>query len=250
MLSVTQQFIGNQIKTRIEAQFYREYFDIWRGVTPVVAAKPQDRVWAKIATAQRARRVRSVEGHTGSDVLGTLTQDLVITLDVIWFPKTTDIKVRDWFRDVTSDEDGTLSNSYGAWYTARGDPKQFPDLGITLAGHKEMTASGGNPPAALVLAYESLAPPVVGEEMPSSVLYAGTLTATTTAAPVTVTQACAETVVQADPNNLVDVFVGNSATQPVQLVPGGTVTMAVANANLVWVRSASATAVVNWLARS
>lgn len=69
----------------------------------------------------------------------------------------------------------------------------------------------------------------------------------TTAAALTAGQSCFEVIVQADPDNTVDVFFGTSGSQPMQLLPGQAVRLKVSNVNLVYVKTASGTATVNWL---
>lgn len=61
---------------------------------------------------------------------------------------------------------------------------------------------------------------------------------------------CSEVIVQADPDNTEDLFVGNSAGQPLQLKPGDSISIQVADANLVFIQSAGGTAVANYLTRS
>lgn len=79
----------------------------------------------------------------------------------------------------------------------------------------------------------------------------GTQSATTTAAPLNggTSIVCQEVLVQNDPDNAVDVFVGNATSQSVQLRPGETYTALVNNVSKVYVKSASSTATVNWQAR-
>lgn len=61
-------------------------------------------------------------------------------------------------------------------------------------------------------------------------------------------QACKAVLLQADPDNTADVFIGSATNQRFQLVPGQTVTLPVSNVNLVFGRSASGTQSINWLA--
>ncbi len=81
------------------------------------------------------------------------------------------------------------------------------------------------------------------------VFFAGTLTATTTAAALGATRASSEVLVQADPDNTVDVFIGDATVQPVQLTPGQAITVLASDIALVFVKTASATAAVNYLVK-
>lgn len=58
---------------------------------------------------------------------------------------------------------------------------------------------------------------------------------------------CFNATIQADPDNTVDVFIGDSASQPVQLTPGQSVPLPISNLEQVYVKTASGTATVNWL---
>src|SRR4051794_38900530 len=75
---------------------------------------------------------------------------------------------------------------------------------------------------------------------------AGTLTATTAAAPLGGNVRCTEVLVQADPDNTNDVYFGDSANQTIHLKPGDPATVPVQNVNQVYVKTATGTAVVNW----
>jgi hypothetical protein len=75
----------------------------------------------------------------------------------------------------------------------------------------------------------------------------GTLAATTTAA-ILGTQACKRLLVQADPNNTDDVFLGDATNQRFRLTPGYAVALDVTNANTVKGKSASGTQNINWIA--
>lgn len=84
----------------------------------------------------------------------------------------------------------------------------------------------------------------------SATLYAGTLTTSTTAAALAASQAVSEVLIQNDPDNTIDVLVGNAAAQPIQLKPGQSITIPVANLATVFVKSVSGTPTVNYLGRS
>jgi len=83
--------------------------------------------------------------------------------------------------------------------------------------------------------------------IPSSSMVAATIVATDTAAAL-VAQACRSLLLQADPDNTVDAFIGDASTQPIQLAPGASVVLPVANANVVYVVTATDTARVNSIA--
>ncbi len=85
----------------------------------------------------------------------------------------------------------------------------------------------------------------------SATLYDGQNAAvTTTAAALASSQACSEVSVQADPGNTQNVLVGNSTSQHTVLVAGASIDLSVTNVDLIYVKSASGTQTVNWLARS
>lgn len=75
----------------------------------------------------------------------------------------------------------------------------------------------------------------------------GTASVTTTAAAIGA-QACVTVLVQADPDNTVDVFIGDSSNQRYQVLPGAAVGLPVTNVSQVYAKTASGTATVNWLA--
>jgi hypothetical protein len=58
-----------------------------------------------------------------------------------------------------------------------------------------------------------------------------------------------EVLVQNDPDNTVDIFVGDSSSQPIQLAPGQSVNVPTGDISRVWIVAASATPTVNFLAR-
>jgi hypothetical protein len=63
------------------------------------------------------------------------------------------------------------------------------------------------------------------------------------------TQACREVLLQNDSTNTADLLVGNSSGQYVQIDPGQSLTLPVVSLNLIWVKMASGTGTVNWIAR-
>jgi hypothetical protein len=83
----------------------------------------------------------------------------------------------------------------------------------------------------------------------SASLLDGTLTATT-AAQALPTNTCVEATAVNDPTSTVDIYVGNATSQSMRLQPGQGVTASVVNTNILYVRSVSGTARVNWFART
>ena len=72
---------------------------------------------------------------------------------------------------------------------------------------------------------------------------------TTAAAALSAGQDCRSVAVQNDPNNLVDVLVGDADSQVWQLVPGDSVVLSVTNVSMVYAKNVSSTTQsVNWLA--
>ena len=67
----------------------------------------------------------------------------------------------------------------------------------------------------------------------------------TTVATVLATLACKSVLLQADPDNTVDLFIGDATNQPIQLTPGMSLVLPVSNTNLIYHKSASATGVLN-----
>lgn len=80
--------------------------------------------------------------------------------------------------------------------------------------------------------------------------YAVTLTATTTAAPIGAsTQNLIEVLIQAHPDNTVDVLIGSPTVQCWVLEPGDVVNWPIRNPSLIYAKTASSTAVVNLIGR-
>lgn len=81
-------------------------------------------------------------------------------------------------------------------------------------------------------------------------LSGGTTSLTTTAAIVlSTTLAITQVLVQNDPDNLVDVLVGSSSAQVIQLTPGQAVTIVTSDLANVYAKNVSSTTQsVNWLA--
>lgn len=74
---------------------------------------------------------------------------------------------------------------------------------------------------------------------------------TTTASQIAASQACKSLMLQNDPDNSVDMLVGDASSQTIQLRPGDAVTLPVSNANLVYAKNVSSTTQsINWLAVS
>jgi len=83
----------------------------------------------------------------------------------------------------------------------------------------------------------------------SAGIAAGTKVCTTTASAVAADQPCVEVLCQADPANTVNVLIGDAALQPIALTPGASIIVPVSNVNLIYAKSASLTATLNWLGR-
>jgi hypothetical protein len=90
---------------------------------------------------------------------------------------------------------------------------------------------------------------IITHDEGSDALYTGQVTATTSAAALG-SQACNGVAVQNDPGSSVNVLVGNATNQYIALVPGDNAVIPCTNISQVYVKSASSTATVNWLARS
>ncbi len=90
---------------------------------------------------------------------------------------------------------------------------------------------------------------ILTQQEGSQALYTWQATATTSPAALT-SQVCNEVLVQNDPSSGNNLAVGNVSSQNTVLVPGASVSMPVANTNLVYIRTPSGTATVNILARS
>lgn len=82
-------------------------------------------------------------------------------------------------------------------------------------------------------------------------LYAGETTGiTTTAVAVSTTSNnIREALIQADPSNTTNVLIGNEDAQEIVLTPGQSVTIPIISLSLVYVKMASGTGIVNWIAR-
>jgi hypothetical protein len=76
----------------------------------------------------------------------------------------------------------------------------------------------------------------------------GTLAATTTGAALGASAACKEVILQSDPDNTVDVLVGDATNQRFQIVPGQSMVITIDNVSKVYAKTASGTGNVNWLA--
>lgn len=82
-------------------------------------------------------------------------------------------------------------------------------------------------------------------------LYAGEKTGITTAAGAisTTSNNIREALIQADPSNTTNVLIGNVDNQEVVLTPGQSITIPIISLSLVYVKMASSTGTVNWIAR-
>lgn len=75
----------------------------------------------------------------------------------------------------------------------------------------------------------------------------GTKSLTTTGASIG-TQACKGVLLQADPDNTVDIFVGDASNQRFQLLPGQWMQIPISNVSGIYAKAATGTATLNWLA--
>lgn len=82
----------------------------------------------------------------------------------------------------------------------------------------------------------------------TKVLTDGTKTATTTAAELATTHSISRVLVQNDPASTVNVLVGNATSQSIKLVPGASMEIEIDDISKVFVKSASATATINYIA--
>ena len=82
-------------------------------------------------------------------------------------------------------------------------------------------------------------------------LYSGETTGITTTAVAisTTSNNIREALIQSDPANTTNVLVGNSTSQEVALTPGQSITIPIVSLSLVFVKMASGTGTLNWLAR-
>jgi len=82
-------------------------------------------------------------------------------------------------------------------------------------------------------------------------LFAGEKTGidTTAGAISTTSYNIREVLIQADPSNTTNLLVGNSTAQEVVLTPGQSITIPIISLSLIYVKMASGTGIVNWIAR-
>lgn len=84
----------------------------------------------------------------------------------------------------------------------------------------------------------------------SATLYAGTFATSGSAAVIASTQAVREVMVQNDPDSTADMLIGNASAQTIQLKPGWSVVIPVADLATVYAKSVSGTPGGNYLGRS
>lgn len=58
---------------------------------------------------------------------------------------------------------------------------------------------------------------------------------------------CIAVLVQSDPNNTEDIFLGDSANQHIQLTPGTSLSLDISNTSMLFARAASSSADLNYL---
>ena len=91
--------------------------------------------------------------------------------------------------------------------------------------------------------------PIVRTTAASAVITVGTNGLTTTAEALRATLVAWECLVQNDPDNAVDMLVGNSTDQVIQLSPGQSMTIPIQDAATIYVKSVSGTPTANYLCR-
>lgn len=109
---------------------------------------------------------------------------------------------------------------------------------IGTVGNPLVTTAGGGGSAQEVT--------VVG----SDTLYAGNLSAITTAQPLGASQAISEVLIQNSPTSGENVFVGSATNQPIVLVPGASISIQVDDLAKVYAKAATNTADIGYLGRS
>ena len=91
--------------------------------------------------------------------------------------------------------------------------------------------------------------PIVRTTSASAVFTAGTNTLSTNEEILRSSLVAWECLVQNDPDNTVDILVGSSAAQTIQLSPGQSITLPIQDAATIWLKSVSSTPVANYLCR-
>ena len=133
------------------------------------------------------------------------------------------------------------------------DGANVQDIAVTNAGHVQIHDGGNSITVDGPLTDAQLRAsgvPVIAASLPlpsGGAVVDGTLAATTAAAALG-SQACKSLVVQNDPDNAADLFVGDATNQRTQLVPGQALSLPVSNVGLVYARMASGTGNANWIA--
>lgn len=74
----------------------------------------------------------------------------------------------------------------------------------------------------------------------------GTLAATTTAQSLG-NEACTVALVQNDPANTADAYIGDSTAQPIRLAPGDAIEIPVMNVSEIYAKMVSGTGAIGWL---
>lgn len=96
---------------------------------------------------------------------------------------------------------------------------------------------------------ESVTKNLFVKEVTSTSLATGQKTANTTAAALAGSTVCREVLIQNDSGSSNSVKVGNDTNQYIELSPGDAISLPIDNVSKVYVKTASGTATVNWLAR-
>ncbi len=80
-------------------------------------------------------------------------------------------------------------------------------------------------------------------------LVPGTNTLSTVAEALTTSDVVWECTIQNDPDNTIDIFVGDSASQPMEIVPGNSMTIPIQDPSTIFVVADSGTPTINFLCR-
>lgn len=82
-----------------------------------------------------------------------------------------------------------------------------------------------------------------------ALLVAGTNGLTTSAEVLAATDEVNECLIQNDPDNTVDILIGDSSSQVIQLQPGQSIVIPIQDPNTIWLKSVSGTPTANFLCR-
>lgn len=91
--------------------------------------------------------------------------------------------------------------------------------------------------------------PITRVTSASATLTAGTNALSTGSEALGTAQQVWECLIQNDPDNNIDIFVGDSASQPIEIVPGASMTIPVQDIATIFVKADSGTPTINFLCR-